>query len=52
MELLKALAIKNQFTYHKDRTQKVEQIKLTFNEEVIKFECLLQLNQFKLEMQK
>ena len=36
MELLKALSIKNQFKYHKDRTQKVETIKLTYNEEVIK----------------
>ncbi len=35
MELLKALSIKNQFKYHKDRTQKVETIKLTYNEEVI-----------------
>ena len=34
MELLKALSIKNNFKYHKDRTQKVETIKLTYNEEV------------------
>ncbi len=34
MELLKALSIKNDFHYHKDRTQKVETIKLTYNEEV------------------
>ena len=33
MELLKSLSHKNQFTYHKDRTQKVETIKLTYNEE-------------------
>jgi hypothetical protein len=33
MELLKALSLKNQFKYHKDRTQKVETIKLTYNEE-------------------
>ena len=34
MELLKSLSIKNNFHYHKDRTQKVETIKLTMNEEV------------------
>jgi len=33
MELLKSLAIKNNFHYHKDRTQKVETIKLTYSEE-------------------
>jgi len=33
MELLKSLSIKNDFHYHKDRTQKVETIKLTYNEE-------------------
>ena len=33
MELLKSLSVKNSFTYHKDRTQKVETIKLTYNEE-------------------
>merc|ERR1712106_420328 len=33
MELLKSLSHKNHFTYHKDRTQKVETIKLTYNEE-------------------
>jgi len=33
MELLKALSKKNHFMYHKDRTQKVETIKLTYNEE-------------------
>jgi len=33
MELLKTLAVKNNFHYHKDRTQKVETIKLTYNEE-------------------
>ena len=35
MELMRALALKNNFHYHKDRTQKVETIKLTNNEEVI-----------------
>ena len=35
MELMRALATKNNFHYHKDRTQKVETIKLTYNEEVI-----------------
>ena len=34
MELIKTLAIKNDFHYHKDRTQKVESIKLTRSEEV------------------
>ena len=34
MELIKTLAIKNDFHYHKDRTQKVETIKLTRSEEV------------------
>ena len=34
MELLKSLSIKNKFHYHKDRTQKVETIKLTMSEEV------------------
>jgi len=33
MELLKSLSIKNHFHYHKDRTQKVETIKLTMSEE-------------------
>jgi len=33
MELLKSLSIKNNFHYHKDRTQKVETIKLTTSEE-------------------
>ncbi|XP_040572346.1 uronyl 2-sulfotransferase homolog pip isoform X4 [Lepeophtheirus salmonis] len=33
MELLKSLSIKNNFHYHKDRTQKVEMIKLSNNEE-------------------
>ena len=33
MELLKSLSIKNDFHYHKDRTQKVETIKLTYSEE-------------------
>ena len=36
MELLKSLSIKNNFHYHKDRTQKTENIKLTYNEEVSK----------------
>ena len=34
MELLKKLSVKNNFNYHKDRTQKVETIKLTYKEEV------------------
>ena len=34
MELMKTLSVKNNFHYHKDRTQKVETIKLTYNEEV------------------
>ena len=34
MELLKSLAIKNNFHYHKDRTQKVETIKLSNSEQV------------------
>ena len=34
MELLKSLSIKNKFHYHKDRTQKVETIKLSQSEEV------------------
>ncbi len=33
MELMKSLSKKNNFAYHKDRTQKVETIKLTYNEE-------------------
>ncbi|XP_023348685.1 heparan sulfate 2-O-sulfotransferase pipe [Eurytemora carolleeae] len=33
MELLKSLAIKNNFHYHKDRTQKVETIKLSNSEQ-------------------
>merc|ERR1712001_587479 len=33
MEPLKSLSIKNKFHYHKDRTQKVETIKLTMSEE-------------------
>ena len=36
MELIKTLAIKNDYHYHKDRTQKVETIKLTRSEEVKK----------------
>ena len=34
MELLRLLSIRNDFNFHKDRTQKVENIKLTLNEEV------------------
>lgn len=33
MELLRLLSIRNNFNFHKDRTQKVENIKLTVNEE-------------------
>jgi len=33
MELLKSLSVKNNFHYHKDRTQKVETIKLSSREE-------------------
>jgi len=33
MELMKSLSMKNNFHYHKDRTQKVETIKLTNSEE-------------------
>jgi len=33
MELLRLLSIRNNFNFHKDRTQKVENIKLTRNEE-------------------
>ena len=38
MELLKSLSIKNDFHFHKDRTQKVETIKLTYSEEVTPIE--------------
>ena len=34
MELLKSLSLKNKFHYHKDKTQKVEVIKLTYSQEV------------------
>ena len=34
MELLKSLSLKNKFHYHKDKTQKVEVIKLTHSQEV------------------
>ena len=34
MELLRALSYKNGFTFHKDRPQKVENIKLTTREQV------------------
>ena len=37
MELLRLLSIRNNFNFHKDRTQKVENIKLTRNEEVPTF---------------
>merc|ERR1712045_291360 len=33
MELLKQLSVKNNFHYHKDKTQKVEQIKLPYSKE-------------------
>lgn len=33
MELIRLLSLKNDFSFHKDRTQKVENIKLTHNEE-------------------
>merc|ERR1712110_325760 len=65
MELLKSLSHKNQFTYHKDRTQKVETIKLTYNEEkwlanlvnyfeppsvYVKHVCFTNLTQFDMDM--
>ena len=34
MELLKSLSLKNKFHYHKDKTQKVEVIKLNYSQEV------------------
>ena len=34
MELLKQLSVRNHFHYHKDKTQKVEQIKLPYSKEV------------------
>jgi len=65
MELLKSLSHKNQFTYHKDRTQKVETIKLTYNEEkwlanlvnyfeppsvYVKHVCFVNFTQFDMDM--
>lgn len=65
MELLKSLSIKNNFHYHKDRTQKVETIKLTYNEEkwlsnlldffnppsvYVKHVCFVNFTQFNLDM--
>merc|ERR1712156_15124 len=65
MELLKSLARKNNFMYHKDRTQKVETIKLTYNEEkwltnllsyfeppsvYVKHVCFVNFTQFDLDM--
>jgi len=65
MELLKSLSIKNNFHYHKDRTQKVETIKLTYNEEkwlsnlldffnppsvYVKHVCFVNFTQFNLPM--
>ena len=37
MELLKQLSVKNNYHYHKDKTQKVERIKLTYSKEVSKY---------------
>jgi len=65
MELLKSLSIKNNFHYHKDRTQKVETIKLTYSEEkwlsnlldffsppsvYVKHVCFVDFTQFNLSM--
>jgi len=65
MELLKSLSLKNKFHYHKDKTQKVEVIKLTNSQEkelshlVNKFEppsvyvkhvCFTNLSKFDLDM--
>jgi len=65
MELLKSLSIKNDFHYHKDRTQKVETIKLTHSEEkwltqlvsffsppsaYVKHVCFVNFTQFDLDM--
>jgi len=65
MELLKSLSIKNNFHYHKDRTQKTETIKLTYNEEkwlsnlldffnppsvYVKHVCFVNFTQFNLDM--
>lgn len=65
MELLKSLSIKNKFHYHKDRTQKVETIKLTMSEEkwlsnlldffnppsvYVKHVCFVNFTQFDLDM--
>merc|ERR1711884_927130 len=65
MELLKSLAKRNNFAYHKDRTQKVETIKLTYNEEkwlanmvnyfeppsvYVKHVCFVNFTQFDMDM--
>jgi len=65
MELLKSLSIKNKFHYHKDRTQKVETIKLSQSEEkwlsnlldffnppsvYVKHVCFVNFTQFNLDM--
>jgi len=65
MELLKSLSHKNHFMYHKDRTQKVETIKLTYNEEkwlanlvnyfeppsvYVKHVCFVNFTQFDMDM--
>ena len=52
MELIKTLAIKNDFHYHKDRTQKVETIKLTRSEEVSELICLITFTLIKPFVQK
>ena len=43
MELLKSLSLKNKFHYHKDKTQKVEVIKLNYSQEVSYHLTLLQI---------
>lgn len=65
MELIKTLAIKNDYHYHKDRTQKVETIKLTRSEEkwltnlvsffsppsvYVKHVCFVNFSQYDIEM--
>ena len=35
MELLKQLSVRNSYHYHKDKTQKLERIKLSYSKEVI-----------------
>jgi len=65
MELIKTLAIKNDYHYHKDRTQKVETIKLTRSEEkwltnlvsffsppsvYVKHVCFVNFSQYDVEM--